>query len=316
LGLKIANAKLPPEKKADKGSAITNNVVSRFVITLMEEFAILQGSQPAFRPSWRKHSCVQRSHSCERLFQPRISIAVALALCVSTISAQTTPPPAFDVASVKPNTSESGSSYSNGSKGQTVFTNVSLKQLILRAYSIKDFQLTGPDWLANVRFDITAKYPGDTTNPQRWLMLQTLLAQRFNLVIHRESKDMSAFALVVAKNGPKLEEVKPGGTSSTTNRGRFEDQRISMAGFADQLAQQLESPVVDKTGLTAVYKLKMEWTPDDQPPGKTDGPSPEPVLGPSIFTALQDQLGLKLQTQKLPIEIIIVDRVDRTPVEN
>jgi uncharacterized protein (TIGR03435 family) len=242
---------------------------------------------------------------------------VSILLCGSCcISGQSAAPLAFEVASVKANTSGSGSSSSHGSKGQTMFTNVALSQLIERAYSVKDFQLTGPDWLGNVRFDITVKYPGETTNEQRDLMLQTLLAERLNLAIHRESKEMPAYALVVAKNGPKLEEGKPGGASTTTNRGRFEDKGISMAGLADQLARQMERPVADKTGLTGVYNLKLEWTPDEQPAGKGDGASGEPALGPSIFAALQEQLGLKLQTQKMPVEIIVVDRVERVPTEN
>src|SRR5580692_6836271 len=117
---------------------------------------------------------------------------VSLFLCASCCIFSQTPPPAFEAASVKPNTTGSGSSSSNGSKGQTVFTNVPLRRLIERAYDVKPFQLTGPDWIDNVRFDITAKYPGGTTNEQRTLMLRTLLAERFHLAIHRESKDMPA----------------------------------------------------------------------------------------------------------------------------
>jgi uncharacterized protein (TIGR03435 family) len=195
-----------------------------------------------------------------------------------------------------------------------VFTNVPLRQLIEQAYRVKPFQLTGPDWLSNVRFDIVAKYPAGTANEQLTLMLQTLLAERFHLAIHRESREMSAYALMVAKNGPKLVEVAPNGTGTSNGRGRFQDRAISMAGLADQLARELGRPVVDKTGLTAVYDLKLEWTPDDQPQG--DAAPSEPAQGPSIFTALQEQLGLKLQTQEAPVEIIVVDHVDRTPIEN
>src|SRR5579862_9862992 len=140
-----------------------------------------------------------------------------LFLCMSCcVFAQTAAPLAFEDASTKPNTSGSGSSSSNGSKGQVVFTNVSLKRLIMRAYSAKEFQITVPEWTADVKFDIAAKYPPDTANDQRNGMLQTLLIERFGLKIHHESKEMPAYALIVAKNGPKLEEGKPGGTSSNT----------------------------------------------------------------------------------------------------
>jgi len=237
---------------------------------------------------------------------------VSLMLCATCcIFSQSAPLPAFEAASIKPNTSGSGSSSSNGSKGQIVFTNVPLRRLIMRAYNLQDYQVSGPDWMSDVRFDIAAKYPMDSTKEQRPLMLQSLLAERFHLAFHRETKEMPAYALVVAKNGPRLEATKLPGDSTSTNFGRFDDSAVSMAAFANQLSQQLEHPVVDKTGLTGVYTIKMEWTPDDKP-----GASGEPALGPSIFAALQEQLGLKLQTEKLPVEIIVVDRVDRTPVEN
>ena len=237
-----------------------------------------------------------------------ISLFLSASCCIFSQSA---PSPAFEAASIKLNTSDDGHSSSTGSKGQVVFTNVALRKLIMRAYEIQDFQLEGPDWMANVKFDIAAKYPADSTKEQRPLMLRNLLAERFHLVIRRQTKEMSAYALVVAKNGPKLEASKQPGDSTSTNRGRFEDSAVSMAGLANQLSQQLEHPVVDKTGLTGVYTLKLEWTPDEQPGG-----SAEPAAGPTIFSASQEQLGLKLQTQKLPVEIVVVDSVDRTPVEN
>lgn len=236
---------------------------------------------------------------------------ISLFLCASCCIFSQTAPPAFEAASIKLNTSGSGSSGSKGNRTQVLFTNVPLRKLIPRAYDILDSQLAGPNWMADVKFDIAAKYPADSTAEQRPLMLQTLLAQQFHLTIHREKKEMPAYALVVAKNGPKLEAAKEDGDSTSTNRGRFDDKAVSMAGLAKQLEQQLEHPVVDKTGLTGVYTLKLEWTPDEQP-----GSSAEQPLGPSIANALQDQLGLKLQTQKLPVEIIVVDRVDRTPAEN
>jgi uncharacterized protein (TIGR03435 family) len=225
-------------------------------------------------------------------------------------------PPAFEAASVKADTSGSGNYGINSSKVQIVFTNLALRQLIEQAYSVKPFELAGPDWLGTARFDIVAKYPAETGNEQRSLMLQTLLAERFHLAIHRASKEMSGYALVVAKNGPKLVEVNPSGTGTSNGRGRFQDKAISMAGLADQLARELDRPVADKTGLTAVYDLKLEWTPDDQASVKGDAAASEPAQWPSIFTALQEQLGLRLQTQKTPVEIIVVDRVDREPIEN
>ena len=107
--------------------------------------------------------------------------------------------PAYVAASVKPNTSGSENTSSNGSKGQIVFTNQTLKRLIERAYNLKPFQLSGPDWLDAVRFDIAAKYPPDTKNEDRTLMLRTLLEDRFKLAVHRQSKEMPGYVLVVGK---------------------------------------------------------------------------------------------------------------------
>jgi uncharacterized protein (TIGR03435 family) len=286
-GAEIANAAATLLSGAKNFAGFANNVVRRIVLSSV-------------------HPKEDRRRMSRRL------TGALLFLCGLCRVFGQTAPAAFEAASIKPNASGSGNSGSTGSKGQIVFTNVPLRRLIMRAYGVLDFQIAGPDWMANVRFDIAAKYPpGDLTREQRNMMLQTLLAERFHLVIHRETKEMPAYALVVAKNGPKLAASEKPGDSTSTGRGRLQDTAVSMAGLANQLAEQLVHPVVDKTGLTGAYTLKLEWTPDDQPAG-----AGEPAAGPSIFTALQEQLGLKLQTQKLPVEMIVVDSVDRTPVEN
>jgi uncharacterized protein (TIGR03435 family) len=127
--------------------------------------------------------------------------------------------PAYEAASVKPNASGGGNSSSKGSKGQIVFTNLTLKRLIERAYNVKSFQVTGPDWMDNIRFDIVAKYPPDTKDDDGSAMLRSLLEERFKLGVHRESKDMPGYALVVAKRGFKLQPAEPGGSDTSTNRG-------------------------------------------------------------------------------------------------
>jgi uncharacterized protein (TIGR03435 family) len=125
---------------------------------------------------------------------------------------------------------------------------------------------------------------------------------------------MPAYALVVAKSGPKLQQVEPGGTSMNDNEDnnsrRITGERASMAVLAEALARIVEHPVVDRSGLQGVYSLKLQYTPDNS---KSDGPD---AAGPSIYAALEEQLGLKLQTQKLPVEIIVVDYVERVPTEN
>jgi uncharacterized protein (TIGR03435 family) len=222
--------------------------------------------------------------------------------------------PAYEAASVKLNTSASGASSSRGSKGQIVFTNQTLKRLIERAYGVKPFQVTGPDWMETVHFDIAAKYPPDTRDEDRSLMLRTLLEDRFKLAVRRESKDMPGYALVVAKSGFKLKPVEPGGSDTSNNGGRVQiltAKKTSMARLADLIARSLGEVVIDKTGVDGVYDFELRWTNDDQPPNGTDGDA-----APSLRGALQETLGLRLQPQKVPVDMVAVSHVERAPAEN
>ncbi len=226
--------------------------------------------------------------------------------------------PAYEAASVKPNSSGSGSSSSDGSTGQIVFTNVSLKRLIERAYNVKPFQVTAPDWVENLHFDIAAKYPPDTKNEDRSLMLRTLLEDRFKLAVHHDSKEMQGFALVVAKSGFKLKPVEPAGGSSTSdNGGRVRTLTVkhaSIPSIADLLARILGETVIDKTGIEGVYDFEFKWTADDMDGSTSSTNNGDPA--PSLFTAVQETLGLRLQSQKGPVDIIVVDHVERVPAEN
>jgi uncharacterized protein (TIGR03435 family) len=178
------------------------------------------------------------------------------------------------------------------------------------AYDVKDYALSAPDWLDTERFDISAKPPSGTPQNQFEPMLQTLLADRFKLAVHRESKVMSAYALVAGKNGPKLHAVEAGGGSHrNSDGGKLTAQKVSMPQLADFLARHLDRPVIDKTELAGVFDFELRWAQDDS--HSTDSAS-----GPSIFTAVQEQLGLKLQSQKLPVEILVVDHAERVPTEN
>jgi uncharacterized protein (TIGR03435 family) len=222
--------------------------------------------------------------------------------------------PAYEVASVKLNTSGSGNSSANGSKGQIVFTNQTLKRLIERAYSIKPFQVTGPEWMETVHFDIAAKYPPDTKNADRPLMLRALLEDRFKLAVHRESKDIPGYSLVIAKSGFKLKAVEPGGSDTSSKGGRVRTltaKKTSMAQLADIVARSLGEIVVDKTGIDGVYDFEFRWTNDDQTSSDIGADT-----APSLFIALQEALGLRLQPQRVPVEIVVVDHVERVPTEN
>jgi uncharacterized protein (TIGR03435 family) len=230
-------------------------------------------------------------------------VLILFGVCI--LHAQTTSP-SFEVATIKPNHSESGNSSTSGSRGQLTMENQSLKRLIERAWDVRDFSFSGPGWLDTVRFDLVAKPPAGTAPDQFLPMLQTLLTERFKLAIHREKRTVTGYALVVAKGGPKfvvVDGATPGGTS--TGRGRLEAKSSSVPVFADMLARQLDQPVQDMTNLAGLYNLKLEWTPDEA--------SPE---GPTLFTALQEQLGLKLQPQKIMIDVLVVDSAERIPTEN
>jgi uncharacterized protein (TIGR03435 family) len=236
---------------------------------------------------------------------------------------QSTPgPAAFEVASVKPNKSGNGSSRFNSGHGRLTATNVSLKSCIYFAYGIKDYQISGPEWLSSERYDITAKAASGVPDKQLMPMLQTLLQDRFKLRLHRQTKELPAYALVVGKGGPKLHEVETGPEQDNAGRGRLSARKISMPRLAEILSRHMDRPVLDMTGIKGVFDLTLDYAPDDAhstmaPRGggaggiATDSPS-----GPSIFVALQEQLGLKLEARKGPVEILVIDYAEKVPTEN
>ncbi len=143
-------------------------------------------------------------------------------------------------------------------------------------------------------------------------MLQALLAERFKLTLHRETKELPMYVLVVAKNGPKFKTTESEtGISSNSSRTHWHvTAKGTMRRFAEFLSEEAGRPVVDQTGLSGSYELTLDWTPDDAPAAN------DSAAGPSLFTALQEQLGLKLDATKGPVEILVIDRANRTPTEN
>jgi uncharacterized protein (TIGR03435 family) len=187
-------------------------------------------------------------------------------------------------------------------KGLTVAT------LIRAAYNLRAGQLSGePGWSATEPFDIAASAEGALTFPQVRQMLQALLADRFQLKFHRETKEGAAYALVIAKAGPKLAPSVAADYTTHVTAGKSEVQmaifRASMAQLCGRLATFVGRPVVDRTELSGVFDLQLIFAPED-----LEG---EPRESPSIFTALQEQLGLKLESARAPVEILVVDRLGR-----
>jgi|SRR5579872_560846 len=217
----------------------------------------------------------------------------------------------FEAASVKPNRSGSNSSSSRSDDNWFRAENVSLKLLIERAYGIADYSISGPAWLGDARFDITAKQASGTPIGQLPLMLQSLLKERFGLAVHREQKSISGYALGLGKKPPTLHPKPADGELHTSfGPGKLKGTDVSMADLASILSRQLNEPVQDQTRLPGVFDVTLEWNPEL---AQNDAPSDRL---PSIFTAVQEQLGLKLQAQKIRVEVLVVDHVERVPTEN
>jgi uncharacterized protein (TIGR03435 family) len=257
--------------------------------------------------------------------------AAGLALIAGWAAWGQTVPLSFEVASVK---SATPGPWRESKAGvdRIDFPNATLRYCIAFGYSVKEYQISGPAWLGTLRYDILAKGSAGTQHDQLPQMMQVLLQERFNLQAHRETKEFNVIALVVGKGGPKLREsvLVPGGgqdgariglSMSPAGVGRIEVKEGNMAALANTLSRLLGRPVIDTTGLTGRYDFDLEYSRDDSngmvtmpaTPGGTAPPAPE--LGVSIYSSIQ-QLGLKLDAQKRPMDSIVVDRAEKTPTGN
>jgi uncharacterized protein (TIGR03435 family) len=246
-----------------------------------------------------------------------LAVALPLAFVLAGVSsidaqAQAAPaaPPAFEVASVKappPGSMEKGMSMT---RSEVRWRGFSLKEYIKTAYGVKDYSLSAPSWLDTAVFNVDAKFPAGAALKDMPAMLQTLLAERFGLVVHHETQGVNGFTLVVDKKGPKIQPVEPGSDprGATFYKTKIVLKNGSLAQFADALSSHLDRPVNDQTGLAGFYNLSVEWLADDAP--LADGPT-----AVTIFAAVE-QLGLRLQSGKVPVEILVVDRMERAPIEN
>jgi uncharacterized protein (TIGR03435 family) len=274
----------------------------------------------------------------------------------SVLLAQTAPArPEFEVASIKPSATvllaEKVHVGVQIDGAQVHCTYLSLKDYIRIAYQVKEYQITGPEWLASQRFDIHAKLPEGGRGQFRD-MLQNLLADRFAVKMHRDSKEFPVFGVVVGKGGLKMKEspldpetqagvnvaAEGSARGTTVNFGRgayfsladnkFEARKLTMTQLADSLGRFIERPVVDMTELKGTYDLTLEFTPEEYrvllirtalsagvnlPPEVIrllEGASDE-----SLFKGLQ-ALGLKLESRKAPLEVLVIDSASKTPTEN
>jgi uncharacterized protein (TIGR03435 family) len=237
--------------------------------------------------------------------------------------------PGFEVATIKPARPEGRFSLTVNRSGMLNTTSTTVADLIKFAYDLHPRQITkGPAWLESEKYDITAKPDTEgIPNPtQLKLMVQKLLKERFQLTFHNEKKELSVYAISVTKTGPKLTKNESGGNlpGYGGGRGTFIVRNSSIAEFGHILqANILEQPVVDQTGLGATrYDFTLKWTPDpsqSQIGGPAPPNAPPPAdnadVPPDIFTAFQQQLGLKLENTKAPVDVMVVDRLEK-PSDN
>jgi uncharacterized protein (TIGR03435 family) len=290
------------------------------------------------------------------------TIRCVLLAAVSSFAAFSQSPaarPEFEVASVKPSV-ESANAMANVSRGLHIdgamvsFNGMPLKWYVHYAYTVKESQVTGPDWLNSERVDVVAKLPTGATREQIPAMMQALLADRFKLTLHRDSKESSVYALIVGKNGVKIKEspldadtddgpgkanvdvnVVGGDRGATVSLGKgasvaFEAQRlvakkVTMAYLADSLARFVDRPVVDMTDLKGTYDFTLDYNLDDvralilssAPPGTPLPPRQSEVgdTGVSLMDSLQ-AVGLKLEPRKAPLDILVIDHIEKTPTAN
>jgi uncharacterized protein (TIGR03435 family) len=283
--------------------------------------------------------------SCRKRFLTASGLAAVLApfvfgLLIATLSvarpqtqgqtaAANSPKFEYDVATIKPAKNPAGG-WALQYDGDTLRgLNVPLLYTVKFAFGIyEDYRIVGaPKWLDTTTYDISAKIdaptmdslkrlPKDQQNRARGQMLQDLLAERFQFAAHRETKELPVYFLVVGKNGPKLPEAKPdpnGPDNAFWGGPGFRDgvitttaHNMTTEGLANYLRGPMSRTVLDKTGLTGTYEFTLRYTPDSAPE-----PAPGGVNAPFLSTALQEQLGLKLESGKGPVEIIVIDHVER-----
>jgi uncharacterized protein (TIGR03435 family) len=245
---------------------------------------------------------------------------MASIVVVTPILAQSQPGPRveFDVATVKqslPSTSDRiNINLGTVQNGKVTLDNTTLSECLRFAYGlVSEDQISGPDWikLREVRFDIVAQAPPDTPREQLLLMFQSLLAERLKLTLHHERKELSYLALMVGKNGSKLHAAQPGAGAAPGPMilGRIVSNQMSMFSLASLLSRFERQLVVDKTGLPGLFDVNLQWTSDRLGAPATDEK-------PSIYAAVQEQLGLKLEARKGPLDVLVVDSAQRVPSAN
>jgi uncharacterized protein (TIGR03435 family) len=246
-------------------------------------------------------------------------VPIALLALISLAAfAQLAPSPAFDVASIR--SVQPGRESIEFGPASLTMRYVHLTACVRWAYGVQDVQVSGPPWLSDVWFDIFAKSASPVSVAELRAMLRTLLAERFKLAVHRDSKEMTALVLTVGKDGHKLTAVDAEGSPSfRTGNLNVTGRGATVGQLVDFVAKELRVPVVDQTGLTGRYDYFLDIEPYfSEESRKAMGPNggPPPDANAIIAVAMQKELGIKVEAKKVPVEIIVVDHTEKTPTEN
>jgi uncharacterized protein (TIGR03435 family) len=254
-------------------------------------------------------------------------LGFAILATSAPLGQEASPRPVFDAVSIRPIDSLGG--------GTTILTvgglnapNVPVEALITIGYGLKSYQLVGgPEWIRTARFNVMGRSDANPPFPQLQLMMQAMLAERFRLVAHKEQRDLPGYRLVVAREGRLGLDLKPGADCSlrgerpggpcriTYGAGTRALRGMTIQQFADGLVSVVGGVVVDRTNLPGIYDIDLRWTPEFERQAGDPAAAPIATDAPNIFTAIQEQLGLKLEPGRVPTEVLVVDSVER-PTEN
>jgi uncharacterized protein (TIGR03435 family) len=235
--------------------------------------------------------------------------------------------PAFEVASIRQVQPTGGAPGMQGhgvgretiqvAPAGLIMRNATLRTMTRWAYRVTEYQVTGPDWITSQRFDLTAKAPGEASEEQLRVMMQTLLADRFKMSAHKQTKEMQAYVLQVGKSGPKFKE------SDATGEGEVKPDknmvltiaRTPVATLVDTLSSIFRAPVIDETGLKGRYDVVLNAGKYVTEMHTREGDTPPDPLA-IVSRGLQEELGLKLDGRKMPVDLVVIDRAEKLPAEN
>ncbi len=252
-----------------------------------------------------------------------------LLVCALLQAPSDKPEPSFEVSSVKPSDPNSNGGFYGFQLSGVEIKNGTLKGMIETAYDARQFQIIGgPGWIETDRYDVLTKLSpedektlppaGPERNTQLRLRMRAVLAERFQLKIHMETREQLVYSLVIGKNGSKMKEVDPslGSYGISSNCGVMKGTRTKISNLAIVLSRELRHPVIDHTNLTGLYDFEMAYAPETgcgSPQANAGSTTTEaaPLERASVFTAIQEQLGLKLESTKGPVQVIVIDRVEK-----